>query len=47
MNATWEEWLSEVVDFRDARGDQAVAVNRLTGRAKKSGIPLDTRVGLV
>jgi len=46
VNATWDDWHSELVDFRDAGGDQAVAVNRLTGRAKESGVPLDTRVGL-
>ena len=47
VNATWEDWYSEVVDFREAGDDQAVSIHRLTGRAKGSGVPLDTRIGLV
>ena len=47
VHATWDDWLSEVVDFREAGGDQAVAVHRVTGRAKGSGVPLDAHLGLV
>jgi ketosteroid isomerase-like protein len=47
VDAVWEDWHQEVVDFRDAGGDQAVAVLHTTGRARGSGVPLDTRTGNV
>jgi ketosteroid isomerase-like protein len=47
VDATWEDWHQEVVDFRDVAGDQAVAVIRVTGRARGSGVPLDSRTGNV
>ena len=47
VNEIWEEWYSEVVDFRDVGSDQGVAVHQLTGRARGSGVPLDTQIALV
>jgi len=47
VNTTWENWHSEIVGFRNAGGNRAVAIHRLTGRAKGSGVPLDTNIGLV
>jgi len=47
VDATWEDYQLELVDFRDAGDEQAVAVFRWTGRAKSSGVPLDTLTGQV
>ena len=47
VNVTWEDWNSEILEFRQAGIDRTVAVHRLTGRAKGSGVPLDTRIGMV
>lgn len=47
VNATWDDWDSEVVDFREAGDNRAVSVHHLTGSAKGSGVPLDTQIGLV
>ena len=40
MNSTWDGYRIELFDFRDA-GDCAVAVMRISGTAKASGLPLD------
>ena len=47
VDATWEDFHQEVVDFREVGDNRAVAVIRVTGRARASGVPLDTRVGQV
>jgi ketosteroid isomerase-like protein len=47
VDAVWEDWHQEVVDFRLVSRNQAVVVTRATGRAKASGVPLDTRTGNV
>jgi ketosteroid isomerase-like protein len=47
VHATWKDFVSEVVDFREAGDEQAVAIHHLTGRARESGVPLDTRIALV
>jgi ketosteroid isomerase-like protein len=46
VDSTWEGWRQELVDFR-VGDNQAVAVLRATGRARASGVPLDTRTGNV
>ncbi len=47
VDAMWEDWHQAVVVFRDAGANKAVAVIRATGRARGSGVPLDTRTGNV
>jgi ketosteroid isomerase-like protein len=47
IDAVWEDWHQEVVDFRSVSDSQAVVVTRATGTAKASGVPLDTRTGNV
>jgi ketosteroid isomerase-like protein len=47
VDSIWADWHQEVVDFREVSDDQAVAVTRATGRAKASGVPLDTCTGNV
>jgi ketosteroid isomerase-like protein len=47
VDAVWEDWHQEVVDFRAVSDTQAVVVTRATGRARASGAPLDTRTGNV
>ena len=47
VDAVWEDWHQEVVDFREVSDSQAVAVIRATGRARGSGVPLDTCTGNV
>jgi ketosteroid isomerase-like protein len=47
VDAVWADWHQEVVDFREVGDSQAVAVLRTTGRARGSGVPLDTRTGNV
>jgi ketosteroid isomerase-like protein len=47
VDAVWEDWYQEVVDFREVSESQAVAVIRATGRARGSGVPLDTCTGNV
>jgi ketosteroid isomerase-like protein len=47
VDAVWEDWHQEVVDYREVGETQAVAVLRATGRARRSGVPLDTRTGNV
>jgi ketosteroid isomerase-like protein len=47
VDAVWDDWRQEVVDFRAVSDNQAVAVTRATGRARASGVPLDTRTGNV
>ncbi len=47
VDAVWEDWYQEVVDFREVSERQAVAVIRATGRARGSGVPLDTCTGNV
>ena len=47
VDAIWEDWHQEVVDYREVGENQAVAVIRATGRARASGVPLDTRTGNV
>jgi ketosteroid isomerase-like protein len=46
-DAIWEDWHQEVVDYREVGESQAVALIRATGRAKASGVPLDTCTGNV
>jgi ketosteroid isomerase-like protein len=47
VDAIWEDWHQEVVDYREVGESQAVAVIRATGRARGSGVPLDTCTGNV
>jgi ketosteroid isomerase-like protein len=47
VDAVWEDWRQEVLDFRDVGGDQVIAVIRVTGKARGSGVPLDSRTGNV
>jgi len=47
VDAVWEDWHQEVVDFRVVSKDRAVAITRATGRARASGVPLDARTGNV
>ena len=47
VDAVWEDWHQEVVDFRVVSESQAVAVIRASGRARGSGVPLDTCTGNV
>jgi ketosteroid isomerase-like protein len=47
VDAVWEDWHQEVVDYREVDESQAVAVIRATGRARRSGVPLDTCTGNV
>jgi ketosteroid isomerase-like protein len=47
VDAVWEDWRQEVVEFHDVSDNQAAAVIPATGRARASGVPLDTRTGNV
>lgn len=47
VDATWEDFRIEVLEFHEVGPEQAVAVNRNTGRARSSGIPLDDLRGTV
>ena len=47
VDAVWEDWHQEVVDFRVVSKNQAVAITRATGKARASGVPLDTQTGNV
>jgi ketosteroid isomerase-like protein len=47
VDAVWEDWHQEVVGYREVGESQAVAVIRATGRARGSGVPLDTCTGNV
>jgi len=47
VDAVWEDWHQEVVDYREVGESRAVAVIRATGRARGSGVPLDTCTGNV
>lgn len=42
VDAVWEDWHQEMVVYREVSESQAVAVIRATGRARGSGVPLDT-----
>ena len=41
IDATWEDFRVEVLECHDVGPEQVVAVNRNTGRARASGVPLD------
>ena len=41
IDATWEDFRSDPVEYHDAGEERAVVVARVTGRAKVSGVPLD------
>jgi ketosteroid isomerase-like protein len=47
VDAVWEDWHQEVVDYRVVSKNRAVAITRVTGRARTSGVPLDARTGNV
>jgi ketosteroid isomerase-like protein len=47
VDAVWDDWHQEVVEFREVSRDQAVIIVRATGRAKGSGVPLDSLTGNV
>lgn len=47
VDATWEDFRVEVVECHDVGAERAVAVNRNTGRARVSGVPLDDVRGVV
>ena len=47
VDATWEDFRIEVVECHDVGPEQAVVVNRNTGRARTSGVPLDDLRGAV
>jgi ketosteroid isomerase-like protein len=41
IDATWNDFRSNPIEYHDAGEEQAVVVARVTGRAKVSGVPLD------
>ena len=47
VDATWDRLRTELAEFHDVDDQHAVAIIRLTGIARASGIPLDVRVGQV
>ncbi len=47
VDAVWDDWHQEVVEFREVSRDQAVIIVRATGRAQGSGVPLDSLTGNV
>jgi ketosteroid isomerase-like protein len=47
VDATWDRLRTELAEFHDVDDEHAVAIIRLTGIARASGIPLDVRVGQV
>lgn len=47
VDEVWEDWHQEVVEFHDVDDDAALMVIRATGRAKASGVPLDSLSGNV
>jgi ketosteroid isomerase-like protein len=47
VDAIWEDWHQELVGYREVGESQAVAVIRATGRARASGVPLDSCTGNV
>lgn len=47
VDATWEGFHTEAIEFHEAGPNQAVVVSHLTGKAKASGVPLDVRTGHV
>ena len=47
MNETWEEWDVEVLQVLAGREkDAVVAVIRLVGKGKSSGVPVDRTIGI-
>ena len=50
VEAMWtaniDDWAWRVHDIREA-GDRVVALSEMTGRTKRSGVPVSRRVGLV
>ena len=46
MDQTWEDWRIEDPKIFDAGGDRVVAVLRLVGTGRSSGVPVDREVGL-
>jgi ketosteroid isomerase-like protein len=47
MDATWEDFRVAMVDVREVTADQAVVAFRNTGRARASGVPVDTLRGQI
>jgi ketosteroid isomerase-like protein len=47
VNATWDDFSIAVAEVHDVDDERAVVVLRLAGKAKVSGIPLDTLLGQV
>lgn len=47
VDAIWDDMRTDLVEFHEVDEDRAVVVLRLTGTAKASGVPLDSRVGQV
>jgi SnoaL-like protein len=45
VDAVWEDWHQEIVDFRQLGDRKALIVVRATGKAKASGVPLDSLTG--
>jgi ketosteroid isomerase-like protein len=47
VDEIWDDFALEVAEVHDAGPNRAVVVFRITGRAKVSGVPLDTETGQV
>jgi ketosteroid isomerase-like protein len=47
VHATWDDFRIAVADVQDVDDARAVVVLRLSGKAKGSGVPLDTLLGQV
>ena len=45
IQETWDEFSIEVVEVHDVGDERAAVVLRLTGKAKESGVPLDSLIG--
>jgi ketosteroid isomerase-like protein len=47
VTATWDDFRIEVAEIHDVDDERMLVVLRLTGEAKASGLPLDTRLAQV
>ena len=47
VDGTWEDFTIETLELVPAGDDHAVLVMRLTGRARGSGVPLESTIGQV
>ena len=47
VDSVWDDFRIEIDDLREVDGERAVVIYRVTGTARGSGVPLDTRTGQV